>query len=120
MVIKDIGSASFFVAGDGTRLCELLHPEREPLQLNCSVAFACLEPGCSSKPHRLSATEIYFITEGEGIMHIDGESQPVFPGQLIYIPPGALQSISQRGERALGFLCIVDPAWSAEREEVVF
>ncbi|MGE4569297.1 MAG: cupin domain-containing protein [Bacteroidales bacterium] len=119
MVIKDIRSAHYFVAGDGTRLCELLHPEREPLQLNCSVAYARLERGCSSKPHRLSSTEIYFIAEGEGIMHLDGESEPVVAGQLIYIPPGALQSISQRGESALGFLCIVDPAWRAEEETII-
>ncbi len=116
MIIKDFRTAPFFVAADGTLLSELLHPEREPLQLQCSVAYARLEPGATSKPHRLSATELYFIVEGEGVMHLDGESEPVVAGQLIYIPPGSLQSISQRGDTPLGFLCIVDPAWRAEEE----
>ena len=52
-------------------------------------------------------------------MHIDGESAPVHPGQAIYIPPHALQHIENTGTSDLKFLCIVDPAWRAEDEEVL-
>jgi mannose-6-phosphate isomerase-like protein (cupin superfamily) len=36
----------------------------------------------------------------------------------VYIPPGAEQHIRNTGAGDLKFLCIVDPAWRAEDEEV--
>ncbi len=49
-------------------------------------------------------------------MHINDESEAVYPGQTIYIPPNAKQCISNTGESDLIFLCIVDPAWKDEDE----
>ena len=57
--------------------------------------------------------------EGEGIMFIDNDSQKVYPGQTIYIPPNAKQRIKNTGKSDLKFLCIVDPAWKKEDEEIV-
>jgi mannose-6-phosphate isomerase-like protein (cupin superfamily) len=52
-------------------------------------------------------------------MHIDGDDAPVRPGSTIYIPPMAKQSITNTGKSDLTFICIVDPAWRKEDEEVV-
>jgi mannose-6-phosphate isomerase-like protein (cupin superfamily) len=51
-------------------------------------------------------------------MHINEESATVRAGQVIYIPPHAKQFIQNTGKLDLKFLCIVDPAWRAEDEEV--
>ena len=40
-------------------------------------------------------------------------------GQTVYIPPGAVQRIENRGAGDLVFLCIVDPGWTPECEEVL-
>jgi mannose-6-phosphate isomerase-like protein (cupin superfamily) len=52
-------------------------------------------------------------------MHIDQESQKVGEGSAVYIPPNAVQHIENVGDEELEFLCIVDPAWRPEDEEIV-
>ena len=52
-------------------------------------------------------------------MYICDEKEKVSEGQAIYIPPGMVQRIRNTGTCDLIFLCIVDPAWKADDEEVV-
>ncbi len=52
-------------------------------------------------------------------MHINNDDAPVKPGSTIYIPPRAIQSITNSGKSDLKFICIVDPAWRKEDEEIV-
>ena len=68
--------------------------------------------------HILKSTEVYYILEGEGMMHIDDETSMVYPGQSVFIPANSRQFIENRGEGDLVFLCIVNPAWRSEDEEV--
>lgn len=116
MFVKDLHDCEEFIAGDNTILCELLHPDKAPLELRYSLAHAKVAPGLTSFAHRLKTSEVYYILEGEGIMHIGDEQQAVKPGQAIYIPPGKRQYIHNCGNIELVFLCIVDPAWRAEDE----
>ena len=110
----------YFKAIDSTNLCELLHPAREMLDLPYSLAHATLEPGAASLPHRLkTSSEVYFILEGEGEMHIDSELAEVGTGQAVLIPPSSWQHIRNTGKVDLKFLCIVHPMWQAEDEEVL-
>ncbi len=119
MLIKDLKNCDEILAGDNTALRELLHPEKENLNLRYSLAHAVLKPGTNSLPHRLKTSEVYYILEGEGIMYVDNESAKVRPHQAIYIPPNSIQYIQNTGNFDLKFLCIVDPAWKPEDEEVV-
>jgi len=118
MFIKDLKQCEEFAAGDNTILRELLHPAKADLRLRYSLAHAVVRPGRASRPHRLKTSEVYYIMEGEGVMHIDDESAPVSPGHAIYIPPNAKQYIRNTGNADLKFICIVDPAWRKEDEEV--
>ena len=118
MYIRDLKECDEFTAGDGCSLRELLHPDKAELALRYSLAHAVVPPGMTTRPHRLATSEVYYIMEGEGVMQINGESRPVLPGQAVYIPPRATQNIRNAGTRDLVFLCIVDPAWRKEDEEV--
>ena len=107
-------------AGDRTRLRELLHPNRDySFSGRYSLAHAVVAPGCSSVRHRLRTDEVYYIIKGQGEMHIDDEKVAVGPGDAVEIPPGLVQWISNPTDTDLTFLCIVDPAWRAEDEEVL-
>lgn len=119
MFIRDLKDCPEFIAGDNTVLRELLHPAKADLAIRYSFAHAVVKPGTTSLAHRLKTSEVYYIIEGEGIMHIDGESARVRPGQAIYIPPMATQYIHNPGRKDLVFICIVDPAWRKEDEEVL-
>ncbi|OYD17292.1 mannose-6-phosphate isomerase [candidate division WOR-3 bacterium JGI_Cruoil_03_44_89] len=119
MLIKDLRNCKEIVAGDNTALRELLHPQKENLELRYSLAYAVLKPGETSRPHRLKTSEVYYILKGEGIMYIDDESAEVRSQQAVYIPPNSLQYIQNTGNSDLEFLCIVDSAWRPEDEDVI-
>ncbi len=120
MLIRRLSQMKEIVAGDGTRLRELLHPDRDySFSGRYSLALATVPRGHSSKKHRLSSDEVYYIVSGSGTMHIDLESALVESGDAIEIPPGSVQWIENIGETELSFLCIVDPAWRVEDEDVL-
>lgn len=119
MLIKDLRSCEEIIAGEGTILRELLHPEKANLDIHYSLALATLRPDRSSRPHRLKTSEVYYILEGEGIMHVGDEYEKVRFGQAIYIPPNSVQYIQNMGKSDLKFLCIVDPPWRPPDEEVL-
>ncbi len=52
-------------------------------------------------------------------MHIDDKSFKVSVDCAIHIPPLSTQYIENTGTSYLKFLCIVDPAWRKEDEEVI-
>jgi len=119
MFIKDLKKCEEIIAGDNTTLRELLNPQKDDIATRYSLAHARLRPGEISHAHRLKSSEVYYILEGEGEMYIDDEKEKVCAGQAVYIPPNSVQRIKNTGIKDLTFLCIVDPAWRAEDEEVV-
>lgn len=119
MRIRELKDCAEFIAGDNCTLRELLHPDKEALTLRCSLAHAVVKPGDTTWTHRLKASEVYYIIEGEGMMHINEETAAVRPGSTVYIPPMATQRITNSGKTDLKFLCIVDPAWRKEDEEIL-
>ena len=119
MFIRDLSSCKEITAGDSTLLRELLNPLKDPLNLRYSLAIARVRPGVTTRLHRLKNSEVYYIVSGEGEMVVDAEHERVNPGCAVYIPPGSTQQIKNIGDRPLVFLCIVDPAWRQEDEEIL-
>lgn len=118
MLVQKLNACDQFIAGDSTHLRELLHPDKQPLALQYSLAHATLPVGQTSQPHSLKTSEVYYILSGKGEMHIEAETQLVEPGDAVYIPPNARQFIHNCGSEPLVFICIVDPAWRQEDETV--
>lgn len=120
MRIRHLTDCPKIIAGDFTRLRELLHPKRNyPFSGRYSLAHAIVDVGQASARHRLKTDEVYYILAGKGIMHVDGDSAPVGLGDVVEIPPGSVQWIENTSSYDLAFLCIVDPAWCAEDEEIM-
>jgi mannose-6-phosphate isomerase-like protein (cupin superfamily) len=119
MFISDSKDCEEFMSAGEAILKELLHPDKADLKIGYSLAHAVVRPGKTTLPHRLKTSEVYYIMEGKGIMYIDEENSNVGSGMAIYIPPGAKQNIHNPGDRDLIFLCMVDPAWREEDEEVL-
>ena len=119
MFIKDLKTCKEIIAGDNTILRELLHPDKADLKLRYSLAHAVLKHGGTSLRHKLKSSEVYYILDGEGIIHINDEHAKVCKGQGIYVPPDSIQFIENTGRTDLKFLCIVEPAWRKEDEEIM-
>jgi len=118
MLIQKLNACDEFIAGDGTQLRELLHPDKQAVDLRYSLAHAALPAGQTSVLHSLTTSEVYYILSGVGEMHIDDETQFVEPGDAVYIPPNAKQFIYNCGTEPLIFICIVDPALRKEDETI--
>jgi len=119
MFIRRLSDCEEFIAGDRSILRELLHPDKADLAIRYSLAHAIVKPGQKTTPHRLRTTEVYYILQGHGRMHIDAEVADAHPGCAIYIPPVATQFIENPGDSDLVFLCLVDPAWRTADEEIL-
>jgi mannose-6-phosphate isomerase-like protein (cupin superfamily) len=79
-----------------------------------SIARARVEAGVSTKPHHLEGVqEIYLITKGCGKVQIGAlEPTEVTEGDVIVVPPGVSQQITNIGETDLLFYCICTPAFT--------
>jgi mannose-6-phosphate isomerase-like protein (cupin superfamily) len=119
MFVRDFNNCKEFIGGDGSILREFLHPDKDKLALGYSLAHAIVKTGTSTKPHRLKSSEVYYILKGKGLMHINNESAAVYENSVVYIEPDSVQYIENDGDTDLEFLCIVDPAWRSQDEEVL-
>ncbi len=119
MLIRKLSDCEEFVAGDGTLLRELLHPDKQPLELRYSLAQAIVPVGQTSLPHALTTSEVYYILSGSGVMSINDETRLVEPSDAIYIPPQAKQFLQNTGNVPIVFICIVDPAWQ-QADEIIY
>ncbi len=119
IVSKHLDDMPPFRAGDFTLLREVLHPQKESLELPFSLAHAFLEPGESSHPHRLAGQdEIYLILSGKGTLQLDDAAYPVRTGNVVLIPAGTVQWLVNEGDTKLELYCIVQPPWKKEDEAV--
>ncbi len=118
MLIQKLLDCPEFIAGDSTILRELLHPDKQAINLRYSLAHAVLPVGETSQPHSLITSEVYYIMSGSGEMHINDESHEIEAGDTVYIPPDAKQFLRNIGKEPIVFICIVDPAWRKEDETI--
>jgi len=119
MFIRDIGGSKEIVAGDNTLLRQLFNPLKDDLDLPYSFSVGRVQMMGSTYLHRLKGSEVYFILKGTAEFIINDEKAVVGASQLIYVPPGASQQVKNVGSDELLFVCIVDPAWKEEDEEIL-
>lgn len=91
--------------------CYILELFNRPAYPRFSIARARVEPGVTTALHALEGTdEIYYILSGKGRMEVDGYlKEEVRAGDLVVIPAGRSQRITNVGEQDLLFLCICGP-----------
>lgn len=117
MLVKSTAECPPFIAPDGCLIREVLHPVRHGVSLPYSLAVAEVAPGERTYRHRLARQEVYYLLEGEGVMHVDAESRMLAAGDTVLIPAGAVQWIENRGAAVLRFIALVSPPWSAAADE---
>ena len=91
--------------------CHILELSNGPDDPAVSIARARVTPGVTTRLHRLQGiTERYVILEGAAEVEIDGRAgQPVGPGDVVVIPQGCPQRITNVGASDLLFLAICSP-----------
>lgn len=95
---------------------ELSNTDADP---DVSIARARVAPGVTTRWHRLSGTtERYVITEGKGRVEVGGlPATEVGVGDVVLIPPGCPQRITNTGSADLVFLAICTPRFMPQAYE---
>jgi mannose-6-phosphate isomerase-like protein (cupin superfamily) len=100
--------------------CHILESWNDPGDAAASVARARIEPGVTTQPHRLrGVVERYLILEGVGRARVGAAEADVGPGDLVIIPAGVVQQITNTGSRDLVFHCVCTPRFTPDCYEVV-
>ena len=91
--------------------CFILETWNEAADPAVSVARARVERGITTQLHALDGIdERYLVVEGTGFAEIAGEvPTPVEAGDLVCIPAGVSQRITNTGSSDLAFYCICTP-----------
>ncbi len=93
-----------------------------PSDEEVSVAKARVEPGVTTRLHRLKdVTERYIILKGKGLVEV-GELAPtkVGSGDVVLIPPGTPQRITNIGDSDLIFLAVCTPRFTKDAYEDIY
>jgi mannose-6-phosphate isomerase-like protein (cupin superfamily) len=95
--------------------CHITEWWNSPDDGQASIARARVEPGVTTKLHRLKGvTERYVILEGRGRVEVGSLApESVGPGDVVVIPPGTPQRIANTGGSDLVFLAICTPRFTA-------
>jgi mannose-6-phosphate isomerase-like protein (cupin superfamily) len=111
--IKRQNPGSEFYIPEGCHIIELSNTPDDP---ELSIARARVEPGVTTRWHRLKNTgERYYIVQGSGSVEIgDLPAQEVDPGDVVIIPPMCPQRITNIGSTDLIFLAMCTPRFSPD------
>lgn len=96
--------------------CHISEWWNSPTDRDASIVTARVPPGVTTRLHRLKGTtERYVILEGEGRVEV-GELVPetVTRGDVVIIPPGTPQRITNTGGSNLSFLAICTPRFTPD------
>ncbi len=101
--------------------CHIIELSNSPDDPEMSIARARVEPGVTTRWHRVADTlERYVILDGTGRMEVgDLPPQDVTAGDVVLIPPSCRQRITNTGEDDLVFLAICTPRFQPEAYEDV-
>ena len=101
--------------------CHILELSNSAADEAVSVARARVEPGVTTRWHRLrDTTERYVILEGSGIVEVgEMDAQNVSAGDVVIIPPLCRQRIQNDGPEDLLFLAICSPRFQVGNYEEV-
>ena len=96
--------------------CHILEMSNSTADEQLSIARARVEPGVSTAFHSVRDTaERYVVLEGQGEVEIGKKSpEPVRAGDVVLIPPGMSQRITNTGSEDLIFLAICTPRFRIE------
>jgi mannose-6-phosphate isomerase-like protein (cupin superfamily) len=108
-----------YITKDGSIIRELFHPDTHGNK-NQSLAEAVIPAGSVTLLHRHGhSEEIYYITEGTGLMTVDNKQFNVVVGDAICILPGKSHCIKNITDIPLKLLCCCSPPYSHEDTEII-
>ena len=95
--------------------CHIIETFNSGADESLSIARARVEPGVTTAWHKVEGTvERYIIAEGRGRVEVgDFPAEEVGPGDVVIIPAGVRQRITNIGHGDLVFYCVCTPRFQS-------
>ncbi len=82
-----------------------------------SITWVEGEPGSEQSVHAHAANEqVYVMVRGHGVMKVGDEEREVWPGTLVFVPPGTGHTIRNTGEEPLAYVSATSPPFELPPE----
>jgi len=108
-----------FITKDGSQIRELMHPLHHAVN-HQSFAEAIVPADTETQLHKHHLSEeIYYITQGEGLMILGDKELSVCAGDTICIHPNTAHNIKNTGTVDLKIICCCSPAYFDDDTELL-
>lgn len=98
--------------------CFILETWNDPSDPDVSLARARVPPGGTTALHALRVDERYIVLSGSGRVEVEGlPPTEVGAGDVVVIPSGRSQRITNRGAEDLVFYCLCTPRFESRHYE---
>jgi mannose-6-phosphate isomerase-like protein (cupin superfamily) len=96
--------------------CHIIEVANDSGDEHVSIARARVDAGVTTAWHRLNdISERYIILSGAGLVEVEGiEATQVGPGDVVRIPPGYAQRITNTGDQQLIFYAVCAPPFTEQ------
>lgn len=103
-----------FFTPERCHIVEMHNSEHDPA---CSIARARVAPGVTTQLHALRGTEErYVLLQGQAVIEVGGgNALTLKPMDVVLIPAGSSQRITNTGDSDLIFLCVCSPRFKPEQ-----
>jgi mannose-6-phosphate isomerase-like protein (cupin superfamily) len=110
-MLSEIKKADSAVEFETAERCHITEIANDPDDAQVSIARARVEPGVTTAWHRLNGiSERYIIISGRGLVEVDElDPTPVTAGDVVRIPAGKAQRITNTGADELIFYAVCAP-----------
>ncbi len=98
----------------GGLVSHILLQEGDLPDVGFTATWVDVAPGSRQRPHYHPSEQFYVVTAGRGRMLVDGEEREVGPGDLVYLPSGAVHGIENASGKTLTYVSAATPALDAE------
>jgi mannose-6-phosphate isomerase-like protein (cupin superfamily) len=103
-----------FITKDGSEIRELAGPAWTAARAQ-SLAEATLPAGAATTAHYHVVTEeIYYLTQGSGVLRLGDEERELQAGDCVVIAPGVEHKLTNTGDVPIKLMCCCAPAYSHE------
>ena len=115
-MLAEVKQASMAREYETSERCHITEVANDPGDELVSIARARVEPGVTTAWHRLDGiTERYIIVSGSGRVEVDNlEPCNVVAGDVVRIPAGKLQRITNTGQDDLVFFAVCAPPFEQD------
>lgn len=79
-----------------------------------SIADIIILLGVEVVPYHHKMEEVYYITEGKGIMMVEDEEREVVAGQSVVLAPHQWNNIRNHTDEPLRMIVVCAPSWPPE------